>query len=105
MTVDELASQLFAVAEEKAKSVGRRFGGGADHDLRVMTHHAAVQLLEVEDKAQRRREIVAAKKDLRRLIELALEEIKTLERYPEDLLGEQSYFPAKFRFCPCRPFC
>jgi hypothetical protein len=36
---------------------------------------------------------------------MAVEGAAALQGYPGDLLGEQSYFPAKLRFCPCRPFC
>lgn len=106
MTVDELASQLYAVAEARAHMVGRNFGGGADNDLRAMTNRAAAEILSFPDDGSRLLEIEAAKFNIQRLIDLAIANAQAITGYPADLLGEESYFPAKMmRFCPCRPFC
>lgn len=101
----ELSDQLYSVARDRAATGGRRLGEGADNDLREMTAVAAVRLLEISNLKEREAQIEEAKASLRRLIDIALVHAKDLKDYPTDLLGEATYFPAKFRFCPCRPFC
>jgi hypothetical protein len=105
MDKKELADRLFRVAEQRAATVGRHLGEGAVNDLRAMTERGAEELLKTGDAGERGNQIVEAEADLRRLIDMAIEGAKVLDGYPNDLLGELSYFPAKFRFCPCRPFC
>jgi hypothetical protein len=101
----QLADRLFIVAEQRAARVGRRLGQGADQDLRRLTERGAEELLKTADRVERERQIVEAETNLQRLIDMAAEGAAALQGYPSDLLGEQSYFPAKLRFCPCRPFC
>jgi len=105
MTPEELGAQLFEAGGLRAKRAGRHLGEGADADLRAMTRAGAVEILKTSDPVERSALIKQAKRDIERLIDLAVENAAALHDYPKDLLGEQSYFPAKLRFCPCRPFC
>jgi hypothetical protein len=108
MTEQELSTELFDNAAARALAAGRRLGEGADLDLKAMTQAAAQTLLAIPDYEERHREIAAAHANLARLIEMAIAVAGALTDrglYPGDLLGEQSYFPAKIRFCPCKPFC
>ena len=105
MDKTQLADRLFAAAVQRAARAGRRLGEGADHDLRRLTEHGAEELLKTADPDERERQIAEAETSLERLIDMAVEGATLLPGYPRDLLGEQSYFPAKLRFCPCRPFC
>ena len=105
MNASELSRQLFEVAQRRAALAGRRLGEGADQDLRSIIKVAAAHLASVADPAIRAQEIDQAERDLERLIDWAIEKALALPNYPNDLLGEKSYFPAKLRFCPCRPFC
>jgi hypothetical protein len=105
MTEHELADHLFDVAVSRARGAGRRFGEGADHDLHRMAMSAAAELVQLADPRDREARIRKAEIDLRWLVDEAIAEARSIPDYPEDKLGEQTYFPAKFRFCPCRPFC
>ena len=101
---EALAARFFELAVARAKKSGRRVGDGADHDLRQITLEGATWILD-QDEAKRRDLIRTAEADIVRLIEMAIENAEGIDGYPSDLLGEKSYFPAKMRFCPCRPFC
>lgn len=101
----QLETQLFDTAAERAAAAGRHLGEGAEADLRAMAANGAAYLAGLSDPEDQARQFEQAKADLRRLIDDALGTAQALADYPADLLGEQTYFPAKFRFCPCRPFC
>lgn len=101
---EALAANLFEIAEARAKAAGRHLGEGAEHDLHQMTINGARWILQ-RDEAKRPQLIRSAEEDIVRLIELAIGNAEAIRDYPRDLLGEKSYFPAKLRFCPCRPFC
>lgn len=101
MTEREIADHLFDVARLRARSACRYFGDGTGHDLLELTNAAARELAGEQQLAQLRQ----AERDLRRFIDMAIDEAARVPNYPADLLGEQSYFPARLRFCPCRPFC
>lgn len=105
MTPEELAAQLFEAATTRAKSAGRHLGEGADTDLHKLTLDGAVELLKIMDPDKRAASIEQAERDIERLIDYALENAAAKPGYASDLLGELTYFPAKLRFCPCRPFC
>jgi hypothetical protein len=105
MTEHELADHLFDVARSRARGAGRYFGDGAGHDLLAMTR-AGAQALMLLPPGDRRDDLIRqAEDDLRRLIDDAVANARTIAGYAPDLLGEQTYFPARFRFCPCPPFC
>lgn len=105
MDVDQLNSELLNAALERAAAAGRHFGQGADQDLRNLVANAAEHLAAISDPQRQSLELEQAQADLRRLIDEAIGNARALADYPADLLGEQSYFPARMRFCPCRPFC
>ena len=105
MDEQEIADHLYSVAQQTAAQSGRHLGDGADADLRHMTQHAAAELAKISDLNIRGAEVNRVAADVARLIQMALEEAKLLINYPADLLGEQSFFPAKMRFCPCPPLC
>ena len=101
---DNLAQALFEAAKQRAENAGRYLGEGADADLQQLTSQGAAQLIQIPP-AERQDQIRLATANIERLIDMAIHNAEQLEDYPRDLLGEQSYFPAKLRFCPCRPFC
>jgi hypothetical protein len=105
MDREQLADLLFETARARAAEHGRHLGEGADAHLHEMTVRGAAELMEVADEADRAGQIDEAKANLKRLIDDAAAGARTLSDYPDDLLGERSYFPAVFRFCPCPPFC
>jgi hypothetical protein len=105
MDEQQIADHLFTVAVGLASQFGRRLGEGADADLRQMTHDAAVALRKIPDPNTRLTAINKAEIDVYRLVQMALEEANSLPNYPLDLLGEQTFLPAKIRFCPCPPLC
>src|SRR3954462_5625191 len=89
----QLGEHLFRVAEQRAASVGRHLGEGADHDLSALTQRGADELLKQGDEVERLKQIRLAEVNLTRLIDMAVEGAMLLENYPVDLLGERSYFP------------
>lgn len=101
---DALAARLFQIAAARAERAGRHLGGGAELDLRQTAQTGASRILQ-EDEADRPQLIRTAEADIVRLVEMAIENAEALAGYPPDLLGEDSYLPAKLRFCPCPPFC
>jgi hypothetical protein len=105
MDEEALRNRLFEIASARALSAGRRLGEGADADLRALTGTGAAALIQIADEKEPEARIREAEADIGRLIDLALDNANNLADYPADLLGERTYFPAKFRFCPCRPFC
>ena len=105
MTERELADHLFDVARSRARGAGRYFGDGTGHDLLELTNAAARELAAITDPSERLPHLRKAERDLRRFIDMAIDEAANVPNYPSDLLGEASYFPARMRFCPCRPFC
>lgn len=105
MTERELADHLFDVARSRARGAGRYLGDGTGHDLLELTNTAARALAEIADPQEQLAQLRQAERDLRRFIDMAIDEAAGVPGYPPDLLGEASYFPARLRFCPCRPFC
>jgi hypothetical protein len=105
MNERELADHLFDVARSRARGMGRYFGEGAGHDLLDLANQGAAGLVAFPAGPDRDAAIARAEDDLRRLIDLALAAARAIPGYPPDLLGEATYFPARMRFCPCRPFC
>lgn len=105
MTEREIADHLFDVARSRARGAGRYFGEGSGHDLLDLTNNAAVALAGIPDASDRLQALRQAERDLRRLVDMAVDEAVSIPGYAPDLLGEQTYYPAKSRFCPCRPFC
>lgn len=102
---DELARRLFSSARAYADSVGREFGDGAEEALRDITYNGAVELLGIEQASLRADRIQQAETDILRLVDLMLEAARSIDGYPADRLGEQTFGAAMLRFCPCRPFC
>lgn len=105
MTEREIADDLFDVARSRARGTGRYFGDGTGHDLLELTNNAARELGGITDPQQQLAQLRQAERNLRRFIDMAIDEAANVPNYPADLLGEQTYFPARMRFCPCRPFC
>ena len=105
MTERELADHLFDIARSRARGAGRYLGEGAGNDLMGLTGQAAATLIAIPAGPERDDAIRQAEDDLRRLIDYAIAEARSIPGYAPDLLGERTYFPARLRFCPCRPFC
>lgn len=101
---EELGSELFREAEEHVAAMGRRLGEGADYDLRQMTLQAAEALL-TDGPVNLSGRVQQARLALFELLDKAEELSRDIPDYPSDLLGEQSYFPARNWFCPRYPLC
>ena len=84
--------------------MGRHLGEGAEQDLHEMTMRAAEALLAdgPDNLGGRVQEVRLA---LFELVDKAEELALSIPDYPANLLGEQSYFPAKNWFCPRYPIC
>ena len=103
-TASALATYLFNAASERAQRAGRNFGDGADRDLHEIIERGSEWIFQQPEDG--RLDLIGqAETDILRLIDMAIENAEGIAGYAPDLLGEQSYFPAKIRFCPCRPFC
>lgn len=104
-TQESLAEHFYRQAEARANADGRHFGEGADNDLRALVNAGARRLLATVEAVDIAAAVDRASADIVRLIDLAIEGAQSLPDYDRNLLGERSYFPARFRFCPCDPFC
>lgn len=105
MTEREIADHLFDVARLRARTAGRFFGDGAGMDMLGMANAAATAIAPITDPAERLKQMRQTERDLRRLIDMAIDEAANVDAYPPDLLGERTWFPARARFCPCPPLC
>ena len=105
MTEKEIADQLFAAAKSAAAQAGRHFGEGTDSTLHYMTRDAAAHIMLISGSQAQADELLRVERKLRELIAMAVENARALTDYPLDLLGEQTFFAAKLRFCPCPPLC
>jgi len=97
-----IGDYLFGAAFDHAAAMGRHFGDGADSRLREMTAQAGRVLTEENAPDA---EIEAARTALLALLDHAAELARDLPDYPDDLLGERSFYPALAWFCPRHPFC
>jgi hypothetical protein len=104
-TEQSLAEHFYKAAEARAGRDGRKFGEGADNDLHHLVLQGARNLLATTPPERLEPEIRTATQRIVSLIELALLEAARIDGYDPHLLGEQTYFPARLRFCPCSPFC
>jgi hypothetical protein len=93
---------LLNQATRHAAAIGRRFGDGAYPVLIEMTAHAGATL---EAAGASPKEIASARDALIELLDRAVEIAQGEPDYPDDLLGERSFFPALSWFCPRHPFC
>lgn len=100
-----LAERFFKIANQRAAAAGRSFGPGAGSDLRQLAQTGAANVLAVSDPSARDALEKEAEAGIQRLVDLMIEEARKIPGYPADLLGEDSFYPAKLRFCPFRPFC
>jgi hypothetical protein len=103
--VESSANELWLFTYEYVEQMGRHFGEGAGEDLRYMILSAGRELDAIVNDEERRSRVVDAKHALAELLDKAVEIAQTLDGYPDDLLGERSYFPARRWFCPRWPFC
>jgi hypothetical protein len=99
------AEELWAFASQYVAAMNRHFGDGAGEHLRDMIRTGAGALDDIADPANREARIDEAKRALAELLDKAAEMAVTIDGYPDDLLGERSYFPALGWFCPRWPFC
>src|SRR3954462_8771759 len=100
----DYGAYLFDEALRHVHGMGRHFGDGADARLRDMTAQAG-EIFDAEARAGNPVEIEAARIALIELLDKAAELARDLPDYPDDLLGERSFFPALSWFCPRHPFC
>lgn len=97
-----ISDYLFDAAARHVAAMGRHFGDGADAALHGMTARAGQILTETGASDA---EIEDARTALIALLDKAAELARDLPDYPDDLLGERSFFPALSWFCPRHPFC
>ncbi|NYT42935.1 hypothetical protein HZY97_19330 [Sphingomonas sp. R-74633] len=97
-----IADYLFDAAAGHVHAMGRHFGDGADARLHEMTAQAG-HILTAEGASDA--EIDKARDALIALLDHAAMLARDLPDYPDDLLGERSFFPALSWFCPRHPFC
>jgi len=96
---------LFKFAAAHVQGMGRRFGDGAEQRLRELTEQAGTALDAIDDEDEREAQLASAQESLAELLDRAAAMARDLDDYPDDLLGERSFFPALAWFCPRFPFC
>ena len=84
--------------------MGRHLGEGADSHIRELAR-TAVSRLTADHGEVTPEHLQRAHDDLLELVDKAEEIAIGLDAYPDELLGERSYFPALRWFCPRYPFC
>ena len=98
------ANFLIGAVDDRVAAMGRHLGEGAELHVRGLVY-SAVARLEADHGDVSPEHLQRAHDDLLELVDKAQEIAVGLDAYPEELLGERSYFPALSWFCPRYPFC
>jgi hypothetical protein len=112
----ELAADLFAVAQNAASAHGRKFKLGAYGNLQVIAQSAAAEVLSPARFGVRSHQMVnldlesrkvEASKAFRALVQTMATHAQTIPGYESDKLGEQTLALAlsSAGLCPCWPIC
>jgi len=105
----ELAALLFETAEGRAQLHGRRFGPGADTDIRSFASRGADAIISRTAAPTITDPLVAdAARNFERLVDEMVASVTELKDYAErnpGVIGEQTLARALSRLCPLFPIC
>jgi hypothetical protein len=117
-TVDDIASELFSVAERTAASASpsRTFKLSAKGEIKEISQAAAEEIVNprrfgarstLEANLTLDERVDHARSAMRRLVETMADHAGTIPKYAPDRLGERTLAYAMYsaNFCPCWPIC